>query len=348
MKAIPNRPGPFWDAIEGRAPVPRADVDPHAHLDHRRSRGGLAKSWLKGRVAYALGRLAAACLTPRALEFPSVRTQLWSRGIAAQPKGFYASLVDPADLSDGVVSPCHGVDLNQQSHEHLLRTVFPKYQREYAALPRERAEGWESSPRFYLRNDAFVNIDALAYWAMIREYRPARVVELGSGFSTLLAAQAVATNGVGGVTAIDPFPRAFIRHNDLGINLIRQPAELMRADELLSLAANDIVFVDSTHVVRQGGDVLWFFHDILPRLNPGVLVHVHDVHLPFDYPVELILSRNVYWTEQYLLRSHLTKNVTDRVLFGSRYAAHAFPDDTREAFPALDKVDGASFWFQVG
>jgi hypothetical protein len=120
------------------------------------------------------------------------------------------------------------------------------------------------------------------------------------------------------------------------------------ADALLSLQANVIVFVDSSHVVRQGGEVLWFFHDVLPRLAKGVLVHVHDIYFPFDYSIDLVSSRNVYWTEQYLLQSYLTKNKSDRVLFGSRFAAHTFPAQTRAAFPMVDKLDGGSFWLRVG
>jgi predicted O-methyltransferase YrrM len=185
------------------------------------------------------------------------------------------------------------------------------------------------------------------YWAMIRAQRPARVVEIGSGFSTLLAAQAVRANGGGSVIAIDPYPREFIRRNDLGIDLRVAAAEQIAPGLLSSLESNDIVFIDSSHVVRRAGDVVWFFLSVLPALRDGVIVHVHDVHFPFDYPRTLILDRNVYWTEQYLLYAYLLKNMSDEVLFASRFSAERFPHECRAAFPDVERLNGASFWMRV-
>ena len=302
----------------------------------------------KHAIATCLGLVGSLMLTPNALGSPAVRRALWRRGIAAQPKGYYSSMVDPSEAV-----PSHepqltaGFEMDAESHLQYLRSVFPKYSDEYASLDVEKSETWHQRPRFYKRNDGFQNIDALVYWAMIREHRPSRVVEIGSGFSTLLAAQAVLRNGCGRVTAIDPFPREFVRRNDLGIDLVVRAAEEIDPEVLLSLRPGDIVFVDSSHVVRQGGDVNWFFLSVLPRLNRGVFVHVHDVYLPFDYPIELMQRRNVYWTEQYLLQSYLTHNVQSKVLFGSRFAAHAFPDETARAFSGVDSLSGASFWIRA-
>ncbi len=164
----------------------------------------------------------------------------------------------------------------------------------------------------------------------------------------MLAAQAVQKNGTGRVTAVDPFPREFVRRNDLGIELIAQPVEHLDLGLFRSLEENDILFVDSSHVVRAGGDVKRIVFDILPQLPAGVLVHFHDIHFPFDYPRELIERRNVYWTEQYLLHACLLRNAVDEVLFGTRYAAHHWPDEMARAFPSATRLDGASFWLRVG
>lgn len=322
-------------------------IDPHRAFNRPNDR---RTRWIevKHSIATCLGLVGSLLLTPNSLGSPAVRRSLWRRGIAAQPKGFYSSMVDPADVvpsQEPHLCPC--LEMDAECHLNYLRSVFPKYSDEYAGLDIERGETWNRSPRFYKRNDAFQNMDAFAYWAIIREHRPSRVVEIGSGFSTLLAAQAVIENSFGRITAIDPYPREFIRRNDLGIDLVTEPAEDTDPELLLSLRRGDIVFVDSTHVVRQGGDVNWFFLSVLPRLNPGVLVHVHDVYLPFDYPVELMQLRNVYWTEQYLLQSYLTHNVRSKVLFGSRFAAHAFPDETARAFHGVDALSGASFWISA-
>ena len=322
-------------------------IDPHEKFD-RPDDYNHKWSDVKHKIATCLGLVGSLMLTPNSLGSPAVRRMLWRRGIGAQAKGFYASLVDPRE-----VRPSHeaslsaGFEMDRERHLHYLVSVFPKYAEEYAALDVERGETWHRQPRFFKRNDAFSNLDALAYWALLREHRPSRVVEIGSGFSTLLAAQAVAKNHFGRVTAIDPYPREFVRRSDLGIDLIVQGAEELDPDLLLSLQAGDVAFVDSSHVVRQGGEVNWFFLNVLPRLRPGVLVHVHDIYLPFDYPVELMRQRNVYWTEQYLLQAYLMHNSRSRVLFGSHFAAHAFPDETAQAVSAVDSISGASFWFSA-
>jgi hypothetical protein len=324
-------------------------TDPHALLDLPLRSGQPAFAIVKRRLARLLGLAAAELLTPTALEDPDVRAKLWRKSIAAQPKGFYASMVDPLDLRSAGASG-YGypeINLNRGQQLRCLEQIFPRYQAECAGFPVERPEDWRTRPRFYTRNDAFQNIDALAYWAIIRFFKPARIVEVGSGFSTLLAGEAVRLNGCGRVTAIDPFPREFVRRSDLGIELIVEPAELTAPGVMMSLRSGDIVFVDSSHVIRQGGDVNWFFLDILPRLPDGVLVHIHDVHFPFDYPIEFVTNRNVYWTEQYLLHTYLAKNCVDEVLFSSRYSAHSLPEETRAAFPSSEKLDGSSFWMRV-
>jgi Methyltransferase domain len=324
--------------------------DPHIGLDLPDSSSlGRMTAAAKRRFARFLGLAAAQLLTPTGLEDPDVRAKLWRKGIAAQPKGFYASLVDPTDLPPGnsAASLNPGLNLNRHGQLRYLKEIFPRYRDEYAGIPLDRPSSWSVHPRFFLRNDAFHNLDALAYWAMIRSHRPNRIVEVGSGFSTLLAAEAIGRNGTGRVTAVDPFPREFIQRNDLGIDIVKRRAEEVEADLFLSLRADDIVFVDSSHVVRQGGDVNWFFLKILPQLRDGVLVHIHDIHFPFDYSLEFVRQRNVYWTEQYLLHCYLLKNPIDEVLFSSRYSAHFFPDQTRAAFPLVEKMDGGSLWMRV-
>ena len=200
-------------------------IDPHEKFD-RPNDHNLKWIEVKHTIATCLGLVGSLMLTPNSLDSPSVRRMLWRRGVAAQPKGFYASMVDPRDVRpsrEPLLSA--GLEMDAERHLQYLVSVFPKYADEYAGLDVERGETWHQQPRFYKRNDAFTNLDAMAYWAMIREHRPSRVVEIGSGFSTLLAAQAARKNGFGRVTAIDPYPREFVRRNDLGIDLIVQAAE---------------------------------------------------------------------------------------------------------------------------
>jgi hypothetical protein len=323
--------------------------DPHRNVDRPGSELRRTGYAVKREVARYLGFVAAHVLTPSGLEHKDVRARLWRGGVAAQASGFYASLVDPSDVGEAPeAQDMPGVNLNPERQLDYVTARFPLYRDEYAALPLERPADWEATPRFFLGNDAFQDVDPLAYWGMIRLHRPATIVEIGSGFSTLLAAQAVRKNGSGRVVAVDPFPREFIRRNDLDIELVSRRVQDVDSELFRSLRTNDIVFVDSSHVVRRGGDVNWFFLNVLPHLAAGVLVHFHDIHFPFDYPFELIDRRNVYWTEQYLLHAYLLRNSVDEVLFATRYAAHHFPEQMAAAFPLAGQIDGASLWMRVG
>ena len=301
----------------------------------------------KKHLARAMGITAARLLRPAALLDPSVRSALWRAGLAVQAKGFYSSIVDPLDVpARPTCSEYPGVDLNVAVQLRYLAEVFPRFSDEYTQLLEDQPSDWAVNPRFFLSNDAFNGADALAYWAMIRCHRPATIMEIGSGHSTLLAAQAVRMNGYGHVRAIDPFPRAFVGRED-GIALIRKEVQEVAVDEFTALKANDVLFIDGSHIVRVNGDTNFVVLEILPRLAAGVLVHVHDVHFPFDYPTALLTDRNVYWTEQYLLHAYLIGNRSVEVVFGTPFCLHYFPEQTRQAFAPVRRLGGASLWLRT-
>ena len=106
------------------------------------------------------------------------------------------------------------------------------------------------------------------------------------------------------------------------------------------LERNDILFIDSSHVVRTGGDVTFLMLEVLPRLSAGVVVHFHDIFLPFDYPADMILDRHLFWTEQYPLHAYLCENAHVDVLFASEFIAHDFPESLEQAFPK-------ALWWEV-
>ena len=158
-------------------------IDPHDAFDaptHRPFQRVTAAA--QKHLIRAMGLVAARLLRPSALLDTGVRSAVWRAGLAVQPKGFYSSLVDPRDLARSIPrSGYAGVDFNQRLQLHYLSEVFPRFQEEYAQLPRSRPDDWETNPRFFLGNDAFNGVDALAYWAMVRFHRPKKIVEVGSG-----------------------------------------------------------------------------------------------------------------------------------------------------------------------
>lgn len=117
--------------------------------------------------------------------------------------------------------------------------------------------------------------------------KPRRIIEVGSGFSSLLMADVKARLGPQGphITCIEPYPREFLRHPDLQIDqLIVEKVQNVKLDLFLSLKAGDILFIDSSHVIKTGSDVQYLYLEILPRIATGVLVHIHDIFSPPNTP----------------------------------------------------------------
>lgn len=187
---------------------------------------------------------------------------------------------------------------------------------------------------------------------MIRRLAPAEVIEVGSGDSTRLIAQAVSKNAASGkgcrYRAIDPYPRDFVTAELPGLSgLITEKAEDVPLSLFDDLAAGDILFIDSSHVLKSGGDVECLYLEVLPRLNPGVYVHVHDVYLPAAYPVEGF-KKGYFLTEQYLLQAFLAFNREFEVVWGSHFMHLYHPDKLAAAVSAYKDAPWltCSFWIK--
>ena len=143
--------------------------------------------------------------------------------------------------------------------------------------------GGEAPPAPRWTQDWFPRLDAAAAYAIVRATRPRRIVEVGSGHSTRFLARAVADQALATrITAIDPQPRASLA--GLAVDWMKQPVETVEAALFAALAPGDILFIDSSHQARPGGDVAFLLDEALPRLASGVRVHFHDIFLPDDYP----------------------------------------------------------------
>lgn len=204
----------------------------------------------------------------------------------------------------------------------------------------------ETSETFFWANSQFSYSDAMSYYCFIRRLKPKRIVEIGSGFSTLVAVEALQQNESGSIVCVEPFPRPFLQRNP-NLSLIQKKAQQIDPDFLNhSLQDGDILFIDSTHTVKTGSDCLHIYLRLLPYIKRNIYVHVHDIYLPFGLPMEWLLEKQVFWTEQYLLLALLTDNPKAKVIYGSAYH-HSF---NREA---LDQMmhgrclsGGGSFWFE--
>jgi hypothetical protein len=192
---------------------------------------------------------------------------------------------------------------------------------------------------------------------MVRQFQPRLIIEIGSGLSSLLLAQAAARNGSSSLTCVEPFPREFLRKGFPGLqSLIEKKVQDINLEFFSQLESGDMLFIDSSHTVKIGGDVNYLFLEVLPRLKPGVIVHVHDIFLPFEYRRDWVMDQFRFWSEQYLLQAFLSFNSEFEVLMANRYLAHRYPEDIEAAFPILESLKalrpnsvrwyGGSFWIR--
>jgi hypothetical protein len=271
-----------------------------------------------------------------------------------QPLGhFYSPVTDPDALAADAARlwPTHtetpGLDLHLDGQRRLLREVFPALLADF-----DYAHSANQDPqRFHCDNGQFGTADARVLFALLRHWRPTRMIEVGSGFSTLLAADVNLRflDGALQLTAIEPYPRSFLR--DLaGLHALRiERVQDTPQSVFDSLAAGDVLFIDSSHVLKTGSDLTWLLTRVLPTLHPGVRIHLHDVFLPDDYPPQWAIAENRSWNEQYALQAMLANNPRYRVLFGTQCALTRLADDARAAFGAMagQSWQGGSFWIET-
>jgi predicted O-methyltransferase YrrM len=273
---------------------------------------------------------------------------------AAHPEGhFYSPVVDTDEIKrdEERIWPgsleVPGIDMREAAQRDLLERHFPGLLREYN-YPLEGPPDEELS-FYYERNSQFGWLDSRALFCLMRLIRPSRIVEVGSGYSSLLMRDINDRflKGNARLTFIEPYPRAFlVQGAEAGrYELIRKRVQEVDQAIFDSLESGDILFIDSSHVSKTGSDVNHLFLNVLPRLAPGVYVHVHDVFLPEDYRKEWAIDENRSWNEQYLLQALLVENPNFEVVFGSLFAFRRFPELVSAAIgqPAFG---GGSFWIR--
>lgn len=205
--------------------------------------------------------------------------------------------------------------------------------------------------RYYFDNRFFSYADAIFLHCLMRELRPARVIEIGSGFSSAVMLDTAERflDGRLELTCVDPYPQrleSIMRPRDAHrVRVIRSPVQTVTTDELTALGSGDFLFIDSTHVSKTESDVNFIVFEVLPRLSPGVVVHFHDVHYPFDYPVAWVAEGRA-WNEAYLLHAFLTYNETFEILLFTDMIAKLHADVLRDDFPLCTKNTGASLWLR--
>ena len=215
---------------------------------------------------------------------------------------------------------------------------------------------WDESPvapnGFYVHNPSFASGDADYFYQFLRATKPRRVIEIGSGYSTKVAMQALRRNaeesGIEAIhTCIEPYEMNWLE-SFVQIEVIRRKVEDCDLDWSKGLRDGDLLFVDSSHMVRPQGDVLKEYLDIFPRLASGVYIHVHDIFSPKDYPRQWVVDEVRFWNEQYLLEALLSNSDRYEVIGALNYLKHSHYDRMKEVCPYLTvEREPGSFYMRV-
>jgi hypothetical protein len=257
-------------------------------------------------------------------------------------RNFYSPLPRLEELGQETFdrrSPCPGIVWDTDRHESFLRDLGP-FLAEFAP-----PEG------FSWDNVMYGPVESEILHAAVRHSKPNRVVELGSGFTSLIIAGACRLNANESrrphYACFDPFPRDFVRDGIEGMDAF-EPVGATEVPQNVfgALGDGDILFIDTTHTVKVGSDVNRLLLEVLPTLRPGVIIHVHDIFLPYEYPRGFFESQ-CYWQEQYLLQALLAENPNFEVLLPVAAIARERPDLISALMPWHQPPFGpGAFWIR--
>jgi hypothetical protein len=242
-----------------------------------------------------------------------------------------------------------GIDLNLGNQLDLLNKFH--YNEELERIPHDKTN--ESEP--YYNSESFPYSDAEILYNMIRYFKPTKIIEIGYGQSTKFIQLAIEQNRqeTGDKTEhilIEPFEQQLpLEKSSLAI--IRKRVEHLDLSIFSRLSENDILFIDSSHVIRTGGDVVFEYLNIIPSLQKGVIVHSHDIFLPYEYPIKWIDGWKFFWNEQYLLQALLSYSSRYKILLSLNFLTRYYKLNVEKCCPMTKRKgkvkEPSSFWFQV-
>lgn len=263
---------------------------------------------------------------------------------------YYQPLINPQkhlskSLRDNRNLP--GIDFNVDEQLDLLSKF--KYNEELIKFPLEKSD---ETNKYYYNNGSYESGDAEYLYNVIRHFKPRRIIEVGSGSSTLMVKNALLENEIENNNyecdhiCIEPFEQPWLE--SVGVKVIREKVETIEASFFQQLETNDILFIDSSHIIRPQGDVLFEYLEIFPALKEGVIIHIHDIFTPKDYLNEWIYEHRL-WNEQYLLEAFLTFNEKFKVIGAVNYLVHNHRKELLKKCPILatqpNREPGA-FWMR--
>ena len=268
------------------------------------------------------------------------------------PGHFYSPIADlkevdafAAQVFDRDQRILPAIDLREKEQLELLQTLSGYY----PELPFKETK--QEGLRYYYGNGLYCHADAIFLYSMIRHFRPKRIIEAGSGFSSaaMLDTNDLFFDGAIRIELIEPYPDrlySLLTPKDRSTVVVHEKKlQEMPLDFFKQLEANDILFIDSSHVTRVAGEVNYYMFEILPALKPGVLIHIHDIFSGFEYPRKWI-DDGKSWSEAYLLRAFLQYNKSFEIIAFNTFLEHFHEKFFKDHMPLCLINEGGSIWLR--
>lgn len=251
------------------------------------------------------------------------------------------TMVLPKPQPGPEVFNCMGIDWGEAHIDEFMSNTLPNYEAEYKAFPTKSTD-----PDVYFSDNPFFGfVDAAVGHSFIRSRLPSVVVEVGSGFSSRMIRASLDQNSTGRLISIDPSPRASVK--EVSHEYHEANVQAIPLDWFKNLPADSILFIDSSHLAGTGSDVNYLLLEVLPLLRPGVLIHIHDIYLPYDYPTSWNIDRKFNYGEQYVLHALLCFSFGFRVLWPGRWVLRNRTNELKNLMPHdIDLERHCSFWLE--
>lgn len=239
--------------------------------------------------------------------------------------------------------PYAGINLNIENQFKFIENNISNYNE--LSIPEEKSP----NTLYYFNNPNYSYSDAIFYYFVLRTFKPNKIIEIGSGYSTCLAIDInrIYFNGMINITSIEPYPELLITlTQDQSPIIFKSKVQEVDLSLFDNLATNDILFIDSSHVLKSGSDLNHILFNIIPKLKEGVLIHFHDIFAKFKYPKEWIINYYRAWNEIYALRLFLMYNNHFEIIAFNNYLINAHYDWFNENMPLCLKNTGGSIWLK--
>jgi predicted O-methyltransferase YrrM len=275
---------------------------------------------------------------------------LMSVGMLPLIDNYYEPLINPKKYLVNSLRKdrkLNGIDFNIDEQLKLIENF--KFNHELIQFPVEKNENF----KFFHNNGSYSYGDAEYLYNIVRYFKPSKFIEIGSGNSTLMVRNAIKANQFENKNyschhiCIEPYEQPWLEQ--LGVQVIREKVELLDYTIFQQLEKNDILFIDSSHIIRPEGDVLFEYLELLPLLKPGVIVHIHDIFTPKNYLDHWVITEHRLWNEQYILEAFLTLNKEFRIIGALNFLRHNYSNefDKKHPLSALNKEhEPGGFWIQ--